>query len=372
MRFLLFVLGTLFVLGIGRVAWATCMIVSCDESITRPDGSAFPEDEQRRVRLAAYEPFVHRLECETSCGVAGGSGPRRGTLSPLDVGSSSVDRIGRPCGGAPLAYEATTDPFAFSVPSGLPPGHYRVGYTNVVVGDVPDAGECPPPPPPPPGEGFVPPPVEPVSPSSSWAEDWDDRSGATWELGAGPWFGAWAAEGRGGAEGTGFDPALGAVVVFGVHGMIPRSSGSDDDWLPEYEAFRFCAFATCGLIGMLFAPTGTLVGNELGLELRGAAAGSTAGQGALVRGSVRPFLRYSSGSLRTQTMAGMIAPEVGVQWHERRGTALVLSWSVFPIDWRFAGPLALAFDPFRGSIFFPESGEGGGEIGAEITLRFAL
>lgn len=373
MRFACFVYALVVTLGHGRAAWATCTIGPCDQAITRLDGSAFPEDERLRPHLGVGEPFVFRLKCETSCGVAGGPGGAERTLSPLDVGISRVDRIGRLCATA-AQYEPTSDAHTVRVPAGLPAGHYRVGHREVVVGDPPDAGECPAPPPPPPEEqSFSTPFIEPAPPPTrSWVDHWDDRQGATWEIGGGPWLGVWAANGEDGAKGTGYHPTPGAVVLFGVHGMIPPGSGGGDELLPELEELRFCAFIGCAFIGMLFAPEETWVGNELGIEVRAAAAGSTTREhGALVRGSLRPFLRYSRGSLRTQTLVGMLSPEVGVQWHEGRGTALVLSWSVFPIDWRVAGPVALSFDPFRGSILLPESGVSAGEIGTEMTVRFA-
>jgi hypothetical protein len=198
----------------------------------------------------------------------------------------------------------------------------------------------------------------------SWPDHFDDRSGVTWEAGAGPWLGVW------GDDGAGPFPTPGAVVVVGLHGMVPYGGGGDG-LLPEIEGFRFCAPLACGALGMLFAPAGTFVGNELGIELRGAVAGSTrSDMGTLVRTTVRPFLRYAEGALRTQTLIGALSPEIGAQWHAGRGTALVLSWSIFPIDWRVAGPLTLAFDPLRTSIFVPASGPGGGEVGTEITLRF--
>jgi hypothetical protein len=330
MRFACLGCALLVTLGFRTTASATCTLGRCDQAITRLDGSAFPEDDRQRPQIGAGEPFFFRLRCETSCGVAGGSGGSRGTLSPLDVGISRVDRIGRLC-AAGAEYEPTSDPFIVRVRAGLPAGHYRVGYRDVVVGDPADAGECPAPPPPPPVEQSLSTPFiePPPPPGRSWLEDWDDRRGATWEIGGGPWLGVWAAAGEDGARGTGYNPTPGAVAVFGVHGMVPSQGGDGDDLLPEIEGLRFCAFIGCGLVGMLFAPGETWVGNELGIELRAAVAGSTSrGDGALVRGSVRPFLRYSRGSLRTQTLVGMLSPEIGVQWHEGRGTALVLSWSV--------------------------------------------
>lgn len=177
---------TVLVLLGAAPATATCVLLDCQESLTRPDGSPAPLDGSTGLlRLEAREPFVVRYRCDQSCAVAGGPGPASSPMEPRGPMLRRLGRGGLPCAGAPEAHvEGTDDPYAFRFPDGLPPGRYQVNGYWVAVGDAPEL-ECPPEPPPPPVTWTPPAAAPEPAPERSWAEAWDDRDGVTWEAGVG-------------------------------------------------------------------------------------------------------------------------------------------------------------------------------------------
>lgn len=211
--------------------------------------------------------------------------------------------------------------------------------------------------------------AEPISSGGGFdfAEDWDDREDLVWEAGSGFWLGISA------NEGARASVSPGVVAFLGLHTMVEWPRERHEKWsMPEVEATRWCAPIACLGLGLIVAPTGVVLGNEIGAELRGVYGAETReGDGSLARISVRPVFRYARGALRTQSFVGFLLPELGAQLREGEGPAFAMAWSIYPIDWRVDGPLALSLDPLRvGALIAPESGVSV-DVGGELGLRFA-
>lgn len=136
--------------------------------------------------------------------------------------------------------------------------------------------------------------------------------------------------------------------------------------LPEVEATRWCVPVLCLGLGLLVAPAGLFLGNELGADLRVVAADD------LLRAGLRPVLRYASGAFRTPSIVGVLAPEVGVVNVPSAGAAQPsLVWSLLPADYRL-GDVAIGFDLLRAGVLLAAGGlPSRGELGSELTLRYA-
>ena len=255
----------------------------------------------------------------------------------------------------------------------LPPGrvHVQASRSGGLLVDVEGAAEvpaCPPPPPPststwtPPAWTPPPPPPSTTEPPSSPASTrWDDRRGVVWEVGAGP-------QGFYGKEpGLGF----GGVASFGLHWVAPRSASlggeKSGELLPSVPATRWCVPIACAGLGVLLMPTEVLFGNELGVDLR-IGADASAGRAAL-----RPIARASLGTLRTPSLFGFLAPEVGLRsTFGPRGTDLTIGWSLFPVEWRVSGALALGIEPLLATWRIGLDHRGAaGELSAGLSFRVA-
>lgn len=201
----------------------------------------------------------------------------------------------------------------------------------------------------------------------AYAEDWDDRDDLVWEAGTGFWLGLTA------NEGARASASPGVVGLFGLHTMVNWRRERHEKWsMPEVEATRWCAPIACLGLGLIVAPTGVVLGNEIGADLRGVYGAETrSGEGSLARISLRPVFHYARGTLRTQSFVGFLVPELGLELREGREPAFAMAWSIYPIDWRVHGPMALSLDPLRvGALVTPERGSSL-DVGGELTLRFA-
>jgi hypothetical protein len=165
------------------------------------------------------------------------------------------------------------------------------------------------------------------------------------------------------------------VALLGVHLPIrlPHEHSEKGGSL-EVESFRWCVpIVMCAGIGMIFAPTGAILANDFGVELRvGGVGEGGAREGGALRASLRPTLRYGSGAVRTGTFLGILVPEVGVVAPTRPSpVAITVAWSVYPVDVLVAPGLALAIDPVRAGVHVPVDGSpAGADVGSEITVRW--
>lgn len=324
-------------------------VAACVDTI-----SAFPHSSSHDVT-----PPELRLERVSACRAPNGA-EERGPAAPLE-----------PLTDAPELRRALRDPTlrAFVWRGHLPPGVHELtaGSTRRVrvriAGEPPPVPACPPKPPETPRETYVyvprEPPPEPA-PTSEPTPDWDDRRGTVWELGAGPIL----------TKSTGTDLAVGGIGVIGLHRVVrysrPTPHEKQGELFGSGEWTRWCVpLAVCAGVGLLAMPVGVLVGNELGVDLRGGATSTVA------RATVRPVLRYARGVLRTTSLLGFLTPEVGAQARlDRPRTDLLVRWSLFPIDVRMSRAFALGIDPFAAGLLVGLSErETGSELGGEITLR---
>lgn len=339
-------------------AWATCTLVDCEASLTRLDGSAFERLDNDLI-IEVGEPFVVRRKCDQSCAVVGGGAPVR-SPSQFELSLQRLHR-GLPCTtvGEGLRFERV-DAFTFRAPEGLPAGRYRIDGHWVNVGPSPDL-ECPVD-----KSSWLPPPDVVAPPAStttttSFARDWEDRAPTNFEVGAGGWVGVRSGE-----------VSPGGALVFGLHRLVdfaraPTSEKSGRSL--DSDLTRWCTPVLCLGVGLFFAPPEVVFGNELGVELRGVVAAPLSG-GVVARGGARPFFRFSKGRLRTPSVVGVLLPEVGVHWDSGKGVAFVTTWSIFPIDFRIAGPLTLSVEPLRVGFLAGASGLSL-EWGGELTIRYA-
>ena len=199
------------------------------------------------------------------------------------------------------------------------------------------------------------------------ARDFDDdaRRGWTWEIGIGPW-GSAASDGAHSTTWT-----FAGAIDLGVHhvGKISGADGGEKGGglgLPTFEGLRWCVGLGCGVpLLLLFAPRDTLLGNEIGLDLRAVVAPDG-------RVAVRPIFRYASGRFRTVTLVGTLVPELGVAWSQRGPASLALAWSVEAFDVLLdRHHLALGVEPLRMGVLVPLDGtRSGAEIGTALTLRW--
>ncbi len=201
-------------------------------------------------------------------------------------------------------------------------------------------------------------------PTEHVRENWDDRQGWAWEVGAGPWL-TWLSRPE---PGSGLDPFAGGTLSVGLHYVTaPRHAWrSEKGGDLEVEGLRWCVpLVLCGGVGMLFAPSDTFLGNELGVDARVAVGPN------LARGTLRGVLRYSRGTFRTPAFASLVVPEVGVEWRRDRGGGLVVGGSLYPVDVRLPGGFALGLDPLRIGVVFGPERRAMVEIGPELALRYA-
>lgn len=200
-------------------------------------------------------------------------------------------------------------------------------------------------------------------------DDWEDRSGVAFELGAGASAGAVGIA-------RSFDGYAGGTLVFGVHHHLRlHRDWSEKGGSLESEGARWCVpIFACGGIGMIFAPTGAILANDLGLELRAGAFGEAGarGDGAVMRVSLRPVLRYARGGARTATYLGTFVPEVGVVAPLRASPVMLsVAWPIYPVDVLVAPGLALAIEPLRAGVLVPlQGGPAGADVGTEVGLRW--
>lgn len=196
-------------------------------------------------------------------------------------------------------------------------------------------------------------------------ENWEDRKGWAWEVGAGPWL-SWLGRPE---RGTGLDPFVGGTLSVGLHYTMPprhashSEKGGDFD---EVEGMRWCVpLMLCAGVGMLFAPSDAFLGNELGVDARIAVGPD------LARGTLRGVVRYSRGIFRTPAFASLFVPEVGVEWRRDRGSGLVIGGSLYPVDVRLPGGFAVGLDLLRVGVLFGPERRAMVEIGPELTFRYA-
>lgn len=189
----------------------------------------------------------------------------------------------------------------------------------------------------------------------------------------------WALEGALGSTFTfagrsssrGYDTDLTGLAVLGVHRRLDHHSTSHEKGdFPEVEATRWCVPIMCGGLGLLVAPTGVVVGDEIGLDLRFTASPTVA------RGAVRLFSRYGRGKLRTTSVAGFMVPEIALsraRYTEGPETSLTLGWSLFPVDVLLTDHVAIGVDPIRAGMVIGLDRQSFRPEGAtELTLRFVL
>ena len=91
------------------------------------------------------------------------------------------------------------------------------------------------------------------------------------------------------------------------------------------------------------------------------------------RAALRPVARASLGTLRTPSMFGFLAPEVGLRsTFGPRGTDFTVGWSLFPIEWRASGALVVGVEPLLATWRVGLDHRGGtGELSAGLTFRVA-
>jgi hypothetical protein len=205
------------------------------------------------------------------------------------------------------------------------------------------------------------------------ARDFDDpsRHGWTWELGAGPWVGATS-----GASATTW--TIGGALDVGVHHVvapISEDGGEKGGLLPTVEGLRWCAGLGCGVpLLLLFAPPDSLLGNEVGFDVRAVGGDhELGGSGAAFRLVVRPVFRYAKGAFRTTTLAGTVLPELGAAWSPGGGpAAFTLAWIPEAFEVLLDGRhLALGVDPIRIGALVPLDGSPAAfEAGTALTVRW--
>lgn len=346
------------------VGEATARTVRADEEVTvvaacTDEISVAPQRHTRRL-----EPPDLALTVASRCRGATGEGwdaPK--PLAPL---VPAPERAG--------AFQ-DRDASIWSYRGRLPSGRVQVVVSRAdgVLVDVDGAAElpaCAPPPPPPSiaggGTTWTPPPwtpppsPPPPEPRDLGAARWDDRRGVVWEIGGGP-HGFY-----------GKDPGLtvGGVVTFGVHWVAPKQregSEKSGEIFPSVPETRWCVPIACAFAGALFMPSEVLLGNELGVDLR------VSGDAEAGRAALRPVARASLGTLRTPSMFGFLAPEVGLRsTFGPRGTDFTVGWSLFPIEWRASGALVVGVEPLLATWRVGLDHRGGtGELSAGLTFRVA-
>lgn len=212
--------------------------------------------------------------------------------------------------------------------------------------------------------------VAPLYASPASAEDmphksWEDRPRVAWEAGGAP-----SLSFTGNREGP-TTTHVGATASLAVHRVFrsERSHEHEKGGWPEIEELRWCVQIACFGIGLLFAPSPSFIGNDLGLELR------ATGANGLGRVAARPTLRYAHGRFRTPTLIGTWLPEIALSHEaaiEKSSTYFVVAWSIAPAEIRVTDTLAIAFDPLRGGWMFDlAGGRGRAEIATEVALRWA-
>lgn len=205
--------------------------------------------------------------------------------------------------------------------------------------------------------------AETVRESESGSARWEDRRGRLWESAAGPALMAIMARDRA----TTFH--AGVTATFGIHWLTRRRSGSVlDVSIPAGEELRWCMPMGCGGVGLLFAPSGSVLGNEIGVDLDVTAANDVG------RVMIRPVFRYSDGVFRTPSFVSFLAPAVGLS---RADTAdgvrsfATVAFSLYPVDWRVSRTLALGITPFRTSLMVDlEGARPRAELSLDLSLRF--
>lgn len=215
------------------------------------------------------------------------------------------------------------------------------------------------------------PPVAVESPSFErrGIDDWEDRHHATFELGLAVEGGGLGIQRRSGGH-------LGGALVVGLHLPLHlrHEPTSEKFGSLESEGARWCVpVVMCAGLGLIFAPTGAILANDVGFELRVGGAGEAGVvEGGAVRASLRTTLRYARGAARTNTLLGPLVPEVGVVVPTSAfPVAATFAWTPYPIDLLVAPGVALAIDPMRVGLRVPFDGNRVGvEVGAELGLRW--
>ncbi len=151
-----------------------------------------------------------------------------------------------------------------------------------------------------------------------------------------------------------------------------RGSGSGGKGfsITPSKNMRWCMpVLMCGMLGMIWAPPSSFMGNELGLDLV-ARLGRTyqAGDDALGWSvGLRPFFRVAADDrLRSQSLLGSVLPELGVEFASTEPSALYARWHLYPIEVLVHPSLALSWDgpiaglviPLDGSPVAPTMGTG--------------
>jgi len=211
-----------------------------------------------------------------------------------------------------------------------------------------------------------PPPIEAPRRPHLFDADWEDRRGWVLEGAAGSTF-TFAER----SPSRGYDTDLTVLGVLGVHRMLDhRSTRHEKGDLPEVEGTRWCVPIMCGGLGLLVAPPGVVVGDEIGFDFRFTASPTVA------RGAIRPFSRYGRGALRTTSVVGYLLPEIGAQRARYTGgpeTSLTLGWSLFPLDVLLVEHVALSVDPIRvGMVIGLDRQAFRAEGASELAIRFTM
>lgn len=140
------------------------------------------------------------------------------------------------------------------------------------------------------------------------------------------------------------------------------------------EGFKWCAsVAGCGGLGMLFMPPDSVLGNELGLDLR-VGVGQEMQQGAPTTTStsigVRPVFRYSGrGRVRTGTLVGSLLPEWGYRHSQQSGWDTHLYWWLVPVDILASRHMAVSWDGLGIGMSIPLNGE---KVAFAMTSNLSL
>lgn len=193
---------------------------------------------------------------------------------------------------------------------------------------------------------------------------WEERRGRLWESSLGPSLLAIASRDRASTF------HAGATITVGVHWLVPHRRGSElDVSIPAAEGLRWCVPVACGGVGLLFAPNGSILGNELGVDL------DMTGANDLGRVAIRPVLRYSEGAFRTPSFVSLFAPSLGFSRADTSDgvrSFAVIAFPLFPVDWRMGRSLALGITPLRAGLMVDlEGGPPRTEVALDLSLRFA-
>jgi len=137
--------------------------------------------------------------------------------------------------------------------------------------------------------------------------------------------------------------------------------GGGEFSISKSKGARWCMpVLMCGAIGVLFAPESSFVGNEHGFDVVGRVDRALVPGNDSLTGAVglRPHLRVAADDrLRTQSLVGVFAPELGFNVAPRELTGFYAKWHLYPVDVLLSRHVALSWDgpvigvavPFHGN-----------------------